>query len=57
MSDDAQDRPPEEQQIIDEIAETHGREWAEEHEELILKQAQYVGAVADRRAKLDAENE
>lgn len=37
------ERTPEEQAIIDEIAESRGEEFAEEHDELILHQARLVG--------------
>lgn len=39
------DRTPEEQRVIDQVAESHGREWAEEHAELIIAQAQLVGEI------------
>ncbi len=35
----------EEQRVIERVAESHGREWAEEHEELILAQARLVGEI------------
>lgn len=43
MTTDPANRTPEEQQIVDSVAATKGREWAEEHAELILAQARKVG--------------
>ena len=37
------DRTPEERAIIEGVAETHGEDWAAEHEALILAQARLVG--------------
>ena len=34
---------PDEKQVIDRVAESHGREWAEEYKDLILAQARLVG--------------
>ncbi|WP_276249180.1 hypothetical protein [Haladaptatus sp. YSMS36] len=41
MSED--DRTPEEQAIIDEVAERKGRDYAEEYAELVLIQARRIG--------------
>jgi len=38
-------RTPEEQRVIDQVAESRGREWAEAHKELILAQAHLVGEI------------
>jgi len=38
-------RSPEEQKIINQVAEEEGKEWAEKHANLILTQARLVGAV------------
>lgn len=43
MSEDDPERTPEEQAVIDDIAESRGEEFAEEHDELILDQARLVG--------------
>lgn len=40
------ERTPEEQQILDSVAERKGEEWAEEHAELILAQARLVGEIS-----------
>ncbi|WP_435334759.1 hypothetical protein [Haloarchaeobius sp. TZWWS8] len=45
MTDDKQKRTPEEQQIIDKVAERKGEEYAEDHAKLILLQARRVGAL------------
>lgn len=34
-----------EQRVIDRVADTHGIEWAEEHQELIIAQARRVGEI------------
>lgn len=33
----------EEHRVLDRVAECHGREWAEEHRELVLAQVRLVG--------------
>jgi len=38
-------RSPEEQEIIDQMAEERDEEWAEKHANLILTQARLVGAI------------
>lgn len=38
-------RTPEEQRVMDLVAESRGREWAEEHAGLIIAQAQLVGEI------------
>lgn len=43
MSEDDPERTPEEQAVIDEIADSRGEEFVEEHDELILDQARLVG--------------
>lgn len=43
MADESTERTPEEQRIIDSVAEGRGEEWAEEHAELILTQARLIG--------------
>lgn len=43
MSEKEPERTPEEQCVIDEIEESRGEEFAEEHDELILAQARLVG--------------
>lgn len=40
MSEDEADRIPEEQEILDQVAEDRGKEFAEENEELILADAE-----------------
>ena len=45
MNEGKRHRTPEEQQIIDQVAERKGREYAEEHAELILTQARLVGVI------------
>lgn len=40
---DEPQRTPEEQAIIDQVAEWRGKEWAERHAELILEQARQIG--------------
>lgn len=42
MSDEPE-RTPAEQSVLDEIAESRGEAFAEEHDELILTQARLVG--------------
>lgn len=42
MSDEPE-RTPEEQAVVDRIAESRGEAFAEEHDELILAQARLVG--------------
>lgn len=37
------ERTPQEQAILNEMAELRGEEWVAEHEELILTQARLVG--------------
>lgn len=46
-------RAPEEQAIIDGVAELRGEEWAEEHAELILDQARHVGELRDGDSEAD----
>lgn len=41
-------RLPAEQQLIDQVAETRGEAWAEEHAALILAQADRIGELPDR---------
>jgi len=36
---------PEEQRVIDRVADTHGREWAEQYATLIVAQARRVGEI------------
>lgn len=43
MSGDDPERTPEEQGVIDLIAESRGEEFAEEYDELILAQARLIG--------------
>lgn len=43
MSEEEPDRMPEEQEVIDQITESRGEEFADEHEELILAQARLIG--------------
>lgn len=43
MSEDDPERTPEEQAVIDDIAESRGEVFAQEHDELILDQARLVG--------------
>jgi len=43
MSEEAADRTPKEQAVIDEVAARKGREWAERHATLILNQARLIG--------------
>jgi len=38
-------RTPKEQGVINKVAERKGEEWAEEHAELIIAQAQLVGEI------------
>ncbi|WP_336024526.1 hypothetical protein [Halobellus salinisoli] len=38
-------RTPEEQAVINKVAERKGEEWAEEHAGLIIAQAQLVGEI------------
>jgi len=38
-------RNPKEQEIINQVAEEEGEEWAEKHSNLILAQARLVGAI------------
>lgn len=45
MGSSKSNRTPEEQQIIDVVAERKGLDWAEDHEELILTQARLVGVL------------
>ena len=45
MNGEKRNRTAEEQQIIDQVAERKGREYAEEHAELILAQARLVGVI------------
>src|SRR5262249_47995488 len=40
-------RTPEEQRLIDEVAQTEGREWADAHAALILNQARAIGNLPD----------
>lgn len=35
--------PEDEEDVVDMVAETHGREWAEEHRELVIAQAELIG--------------
>lgn len=44
MTEDEQ-RTPEEQAIINTVADRKGEEWAEEHAELILVQARRIGLI------------
>lgn len=43
MNEDETERTLEEQEVIDEIAESRSEEFAEEHDELILAQARLIG--------------
>lgn len=45
MADEDADRTPEEQRVIDSIADVRGEDWAEEHAELILTQARLIGDI------------
>lgn len=47
MVESTDDRTDAEQEMIDSVAELRGEEWAEEHAELILDQAQMVGELKD----------
>jgi hypothetical protein len=42
-SETERNRTPAEQRGVQDVAETYGEEWAEEHAELILAQARLVG--------------
>ena len=41
-------RSPEEQRILEEVAEVRGWEWAEAHAELILEQARHLGELPEQ---------
>jgi hypothetical protein len=43
MSETEQDRTPEEQRVLDEMAKRRGEEFVDKHAELILAQARKVG--------------
>lgn len=43
MTENDRDRTPEEQRILNEMAEQRGEEFVEENEELILAQARLIG--------------
>lgn len=45
MTEDNHERAPEEQAVIDTVAERKGRKYAEEHAQLILLDARRIGLI------------
>jgi len=45
MSEDESERSPEEQEVLDQVAEDRGEEVAEENEELILADAERLNLI------------
>jgi len=45
MNMSEEERTPEEQRVIDKVAEEKGEEWAEDHAGLIIAQAKKIGDI------------